>query len=52
MISRGLMKEKAIIREAQEPLLFLERQRYLIAIGDALAGPDGTRLPLTCQLTN
>jgi hypothetical protein len=48
--SRGLMKERAIIREANDPLLYLERLAYLHALGDALAGVETARVTLAKAL--
>ena len=35
---RGLAKERAVIREADDPLLYLERRAYLCALDDAAFG--------------
>jgi hypothetical protein len=45
-LARGLMKERAIIREANDSLLYLERLAYLHALGDALAGVETARVTL------
>jgi hypothetical protein len=42
-LSRGLKKERAIIREANDPLLYLERLTYLHALGDEKASGSGER---------
>lgn len=44
------MKEKAIIREAQDPLLYLERRHYLAALDDAIAGIETARVTLAKAL--
>jgi hypothetical protein len=49
-LSRGLMKERAIIREANDPFLYLERLAYLHALGDALAGGETARVTLAKAL--
>jgi hypothetical protein len=49
-LSRGLMKERAIIREANDPFLYLERLAYLHALGDALAGVETARVTLAKAL--
>jgi hypothetical protein len=36
MLSRGLACEFSLIREANDPMLYLERKAYLSAVGDAL----------------
>jgi hypothetical protein len=49
-LSRGLMKERVIIREAEDPFLYLERLAYLHALGDALAGVETARVVLAKAL--
>jgi hypothetical protein len=43
---RGLMHEKAIIGNGQDPLLFLERTSYLTALGEAVRRLGSARLVL------
>jgi hypothetical protein len=50
-LSRGLMKEQAIIREAEDPFLYLERRYYLVALDDALTGVETARVVLTKALS-
>jgi hypothetical protein len=45
-LARGLAKEIAVVGDADDPLLYLERRAYLLAIGDALAGVDAARVVL------
>jgi hypothetical protein len=42
----GLCKEVALIREGNDPLLYLERRAYLNAIQDAIAGVEEARVTL------
>jgi hypothetical protein len=49
-LSRGLLKERAIIREANDPLLYLERRYYLVALDDTLAGVETARVTLARAL--
>jgi hypothetical protein len=50
-LARGLAKEAALIRKADDPLLYLERRAYLNAIQDAIAGVEAARVVLAqvCQ---
>jgi hypothetical protein len=45
-LSRGLSLEDVLWRQAQDPLLYLERRAYLDAIRDALAGVESARVLL------
>jgi hypothetical protein len=45
-ISRGLAKEVVLLKECNDPLLYLERRAYLGAIQDALAGVEAARVVL------
>ena len=45
-LSRGLAKEVMKSKEADDPLLYLERRAYLNAVQDALAGVDAARVVL------
>ena len=45
-LTRGLSKEVALWKEANDPLLYLERRAYLNAIQDALAGLEEARVVL------
>ncbi len=45
-LTRGLAKEVLLWREADDPLLYLERRAYLKAIQDALAGVESARVVL------
>jgi len=47
---RGLAKERTIIRAADDPLLYLERRKYLCALDDALHGIDTARITLAKAL--
>jgi len=47
---KGLAKEKAVIRQAEDPLLYLERRAYLYALDDALHGADSARIVLAKAL--
>jgi hypothetical protein len=49
-LSGELAKECAVIREAQDPLLYLERRKYLCAIADAIAGVEAVRVVLAKAL--
>jgi hypothetical protein len=49
-LGRGLAKEKAIIREGNDPLLYLERKEYLNALADALAGVETARITIAQAL--
>jgi hypothetical protein len=45
-LTRGLSREVALWKEANDPLLYLERRAYLNAIQDALAGLEEARVVL------
>jgi hypothetical protein len=45
-LSRGLFKEVMLVREGDDPLLYLERKDYLAAIQDALSGVEAARITL------
>lgn len=46
-LAGGLAREVYLWREADDPLLYLERKAYLNAIQDALAGIEEARIALT-----
>jgi hypothetical protein len=50
-LSRGLARELTIIRKADDPMLYLERRAYLMAMHDALCGVEEARITLAkaCQ---
>jgi hypothetical protein len=50
-LERGLAREVALIRAADDPLLYLERKAYLSAIQDAIASLENARVTLAraCQ---
>lgn len=45
-LMRGLAREVFLWKEANDPLLYLERKAYLDAIQDALAGIESARVVL------
>jgi hypothetical protein len=45
-LTRGLAREVLLWRDANDPLLYLERKAYLKAIQDALAGVESARVVL------
>jgi hypothetical protein len=45
-LCRGLAKPVALWKECNDPLLYLERRVYLVAIRDALAGVEEARVVL------
>jgi hypothetical protein len=45
-LARGLAKEMVLVREANDPLLYVERKAYLGALGRVLAGVEGARVVL------
>jgi hypothetical protein len=45
-LSRGLGLELTIIRTAEDPMLYLERRAYLMAIVNALSGVEAARVTL------
>ena len=49
-LSRGLAKEVVVVRQGNDPLLYLERKAYLNAIQDALAGVETARVVLARAL--
>lgn len=46
-LARGLAKEVMLWKEGNDPLLYPERQAYLRAIHDSLAGIEAARVVLT-----
>jgi hypothetical protein len=49
-LARGLAKETVIIREGNDPLLYLERKEYLSALADIIAGVEPARVTLAKAL--
>jgi hypothetical protein len=49
-LSRGLAKEVVVIKDAEDPLLYVERRDYLRALQDALAGVESARVVLAKAL--
>ena len=45
-LARGFAKEVTLWKEANDPLLYLERKAYLSAIQDALSGVESARVVL------
>lgn len=45
-LARGLAKEGQVLRQANDPLLYRERQDYLKAVREALAGVEEARVVL------
>ena len=45
-LERGFAREIGLQREAEDQLLFREREQYLTAIQDALAGAEAARVVL------
>jgi hypothetical protein len=45
-LSRGLAKEVVLWKQADDPLLYVERKGYLGAIQDTLAGVEAARVVL------
>jgi hypothetical protein len=45
-LSKGISKEVHLFRQAEDPLLYLERRMYLCAIQDALFGVEAARVVL------
>jgi len=45
-LARGLIKEVALWKDCNDPLLYLERKAYLTGIQDALAGVEAARVAL------
>lgn len=45
-LARGLAAEVGIWKKGKDPLLYVERQAYLNAIQDALAGIESARVVL------
>jgi hypothetical protein len=45
-LSKGLAREVVVIRAADDPLLYLERQAYLAALRDGIAGLEDARVIL------
>jgi hypothetical protein len=50
LLVRGLMKEVVVIREADDPLLYLERLAYVEALRGAVAGLEDARVTLARAL--
>jgi hypothetical protein len=50
-LSGGLSRERVLWEEAQDPLLYLERQAYLQAVHQAIGGVEAARVVLVraCQ---
>jgi hypothetical protein len=50
-LSRGLGLELTIIQKADDPMLYLERRAYLMAMHAALSGVEAARVTLAkaCQ---
>ena len=42
-LAKGLATEVLLVRRNEDPLLYLERRKYLCAIQDALFGVDAAR---------
>lgn len=49
-LSRGLALEIEYVREADDPLLYLERRGYLDALRDALVGVESARVVMSCAV--
>jgi hypothetical protein len=49
-LAKGLTKEQAIVRAAEDPMLSLERRAYVVAIADALFGVEAGRAVLAAAL--
>jgi hypothetical protein len=49
-ISRGLAKEVVVIKDGEDPLLYVERRDYLSALQEALAGVESARVVLARAL--
>jgi hypothetical protein len=49
-LALGLMREVVLIREADDPLLYLERQDYLAALREAVGWLEGARVTLARAL--
>ena len=45
-LSKGLAREVVVIGAADDPLLYLERQAYLAALRDGIAGLEAARVIL------
>jgi hypothetical protein len=50
-LSRGLTKERTIIRAAEDELLYLERRKYLCALEDARFGVESAKMALAKALS-
>jgi hypothetical protein len=50
VLAKGLGKEVYLWRQADDPLLYLERRKYLCALQDALFGVEGARVALAKAL--
>jgi hypothetical protein len=53
-LSRGLARELTIIRTADDPMLYLERRAYLMAMHNTLKAIEDARVTLAkaCQRLN
>ncbi len=49
-LTRSLRKETVVIREAQDPLLYMERRRYLDALHKAVGGLETARVELAGRM--
>jgi len=49
-LARGLAREVSIVRQGQDPLLYLERRAYLGSIQTALSGVEAGRVALARAL--
>jgi hypothetical protein len=49
-LSRGLAKEVVLIKDGDDPMLYVERRDYLSALQDALAGVESARVVLAKAL--
>lgn len=49
-LTMGLLKERAIIMECDDPLLYCERRDYVRALDEAVAGVEGARVTLAKAL--
>jgi hypothetical protein len=49
-LAMGLMMEVVLIREADDPLLYLERLAYVEALREAVAGLEDARVALAKAL--
>ena len=49
-LAKGLGKEVYLWRQVDDPLLYLERRKYLCALQDAIFGVEGARIVLAKAL--